>query len=87
MANLQIELDDRLRDNARLVATEMGLDLATAVRMFLTQMVRERALPFRPFCDPFHSPSNQAALQASLAQLEAGQTISKTLAELESMAE
>lgn len=87
MANVQVKVDDALRDNAQAVAASMGLDLASAVRMFLTQMVRENGLPFKPVGDPFYSERNQAALAKSVAQLKAGQTVSKTLAELESMVE
>jgi antitoxin component of RelBE/YafQ-DinJ toxin-antitoxin module len=56
-------------------------------RLFLTQMVRENGLPFRPTADPFYSAKNQAELAKSIAQLNAGQTVTKTLAELEAMAE
>lgn len=72
MANLQIRLDDDLRRQAHETAANMGLDLATAVRMFLKQMVRENGLPFKPSADPFYSESNMAFLRASLAQLKAG---------------
>lgn len=62
MANLQIRIDDDLKAQAQAVTAHLGLDVATAVRMFLTQMVRERALPFIPRMDPFYSPENQAHL-------------------------
>lgn len=39
-----------------------------------------------PNADPFYSVHNQAALEKSLAQLQAGQVVTKTLDELESMA-
>lgn len=87
MANVQVKLDDTLRDNAQAVAASMGLDLASAVRMFLTQMVRENGLPFKPTGDPFYSERNLAALDKSVAQLGAGRTVTKTLAELERMAD
>ena len=72
MANLQIRIDDDLRNKAQEIANSMGLDLASAVRMFLCQMVRENALPFRPSADPFYSETNMAFLRDSLAQLKAG---------------
>ena len=56
MPNVQIRVDENLRTRAQAVAQGMGLDLSTAVRMFLTQMVRENGLPFRPSADPFSAP-------------------------------
>lgn len=87
MANVQVKIDDTLRDNAQAVAASMGLDLASAVRIFLTQMVRENGLPFKPAGDPFYSERNLDALEKSIAHLNAGRTVTKTLAELERMAE
>lgn len=72
MANLQIRIDDDLKNKAHEVAGNMGIDLASAVRMFLTQMVRENALPFRPSADPFYSETNIARLRESISQLHAG---------------
>jgi DNA-damage-inducible protein J len=83
MANLQIRIDDKLRDEAQQIANDLGMDLTTAVRVFLKQMVNDRGFPFRPDLDPFYSTKNQEALKVSIAQLNAGEVISKTLDELQ----
>ena len=82
MALLRIRVDDALASRAQEVARGMGLDLSSAVELFLRQMVEENGLPFRPSCDPFHSQSNMEALKCSLAQLEAGNVVSHSLEEL-----
>jgi len=87
IANLQIRVDEDLRAQAQQVAGALGMDLTTAVRVFLKQMVCEKALPFRPAMDPFYSASNMDALKKSIAQRDAGQVVSKTLAELEALAQ
>jgi len=83
MVNLQIRIDEELKNQAQQVAGSLGMDLTTAVRVFLKQMVNDHALPFRPQHDPFYSESNQKALAASLARLNAGERITKNLSELE----
>ncbi len=72
MANVQIKIDDQLKQDAQMVAANMGLDLASTVRMFLKQMVRENGLPFRPAVDPFYSPQNQAHLIQSIKDYNEG---------------
>lgn len=62
MANMQIRIDDSLKEQASSVAQGMGLDLSAAVRLFLTQMVLENGLPFRPRSDPFWGIKNQEHL-------------------------
>jgi len=87
MVNLQIRIDEDLRTQAQHVASALGMDLSTAVRIFLRQMVTNQALPFQPALDPFYSMSNIDALKKSMAQAQSGQVVSKTLAELEALAQ
>lgn len=87
MATLQVRLDDQLRTRAQDVAAHMGLDLSSAIRLFLTQMVTENGLPFKPFADKFYSVKNQDAIKKSIAQLNAGQTLTKSLEELDAISD
>lgn len=72
MANLQVKLDDSLRDDAQCVAAQLGIDLPSAVRMFLVQMVRQNGLPFQASADPFYSPANQKYLKNVISDIEHG---------------
>lgn len=78
MANIQVKVDDLLKARAQAVAADMGLDLASAVRMFLTQMVRVNGLPFQPYAgsDPFYSTSNQAHLARVIDDVKQGKNCS-----------
>jgi len=83
MTNLQIRVDDALKHQAQQVANNLGMDLTTAVRVFLKQMVNSNGLPFKPEVDPFYSASNMAALKQSIASLRSGKVVVKDLYELE----
>ena len=76
MANVQVRVDENLRAQAQLVASSMGIDLASAVRMFLVQMVRENRLPFQPSGDPFYSAQNQIHLANVITDLNHGKNCS-----------
>ena len=52
MPRLSIRIDDELKEQAREVYEEIGMDLSTAVIVFLKQSVRERKLPFQPSNEP-----------------------------------
>nr|CRY95413.1 hypothetical protein [uncultured prokaryote] len=86
MATMQIRIDETLRNEAAKVAQGMGIDLSSAIRLFLSQMVKENGLPFRPTNEPFYSAGNQAALRRSIEQMESGQAVTRSLDELERMA-
>jgi DNA-damage-inducible protein J len=75
MANLQVKIDDSLRDDAQRVANQIGLDVATAVRMFLVQMVKANGLPFHAVADPFYSVANQRYLERAAEAVKNGANI------------
>ena len=47
MGVLQVRVDEELKNQANAIFEEMGLDLSTAVRMFLKRAVMENGIPFR----------------------------------------
>ena len=73
MATLRLDIDETLLEQAEAVAQDMGMDLETAIRVFLKQMVRRNGLPFRPGGHPLYSRTNQAALRSLVAQLMAAE--------------
>ena len=46
MALLQIRVDEELKNQANAIYKEIGIDLSTAVRMFLKKSVLEGGIPF-----------------------------------------
>ncbi len=45
-ASVNIKMDVSLRDQARELLAKMGLDMTTAVNMFLLTVVKEKKIPF-----------------------------------------
>lgn len=41
-----ISIDEEIKPKAQAMLVEFGLDLSTAVNIFLRQMLREKAIPF-----------------------------------------
>ncbi len=88
MANVNIRVDDKLKKEAENIFSELGLSLSTATNVFYKQVVRCGGIPFDLRIDPFYSAENQAHLRKVISDYETGkaQTITKTMAELEEMA-
>ena len=47
MAQLNIRIDDTLKEDGEILFREMGLSFSAAISMFVSQAVRERAIPFQ----------------------------------------
>lgn len=87
MANVNIRVDDNLKQKAEEIFSELGLSMSTATNVFYKQVVRCGGIPFDLKIDPFYSAENQAHLQKAIHDYEAGKSkpIKKTMAELEKM--
>lgn len=72
MKTLQVRLPDQLRDQADAVLGDMGLDLPTAVRLYLTKVVQTRSIPF--------------ALEATGVRVEAIDVDAETQAQMDEIA-
>lgn len=46
MAVLQVRIDDDLKWQSNEILEEIGLDLSTAIRMFLKKVIMTRSIPF-----------------------------------------
>ncbi len=75
-STLQIRVDSKLRKEADELFALAGLDMSSAVRLFLRQSVIRRRLPFEVVTenpDPFWSEANQRVLRESIESFERGE--------------
>ena len=84
--NIQVRVDSALKAEAEQLFADIGLDMPSAVRLFLKQSIINNGLPFSVERDPFYSVRNQQVLRNSIAQMERGEIVWKTMDELEGMA-
>ena len=47
MAQVNIRIDDKLKEDGDRLFEELGLSFSSAISMFISQAVREQAIPFR----------------------------------------
>jgi len=85
MTQVNFRIDDEVKANAEKALKAMGLNLSTAITIFLTKVGREQRIPFEINVDPFYSESNMQHLKESIKQLEEGKTVTKSIEELEEM--
>ena len=55
---MSIRMDSEVKHQAQALFSDFGLDMTTAINMFLKQSIRERAIPFR-ICQGRDEPNEQ----------------------------
>lgn len=52
MTTLNIRIDEKTKANAFRVLSKVGLDMSSAIKVFLSQVIIEGGLPFTPTSNP-----------------------------------
>ena len=73
--NLSIRINRELKENAEALFGELGMNLTTALNVFLRQAVRQGGIPFSIQADPFYSEKNLAHLRRVAADMDAGRNV------------
>jgi DNA-damage-inducible protein J len=67
---MNIRMDSEVKKQAQELFAEIGLDMTTAVNMFLRQSIRQRGIPFTLHLDPFYSEAHQERLLRATQRME-----------------
>jgi len=62
-ANLSIRVDAELKKKVEICLDEMGMNMSTAINVYLKQIVKHRAIPFTISANPAPNLETLAALQ------------------------
>ena len=71
-----IKIDPVVKQRAQVLFDSLGMNLSTAVNVFLKQSIREQAIPFR-IGDPFYSPANMEYLRQVTHDIDTGKSVLK----------
>lgn len=74
MAQINIRMDDDLKQRADALFEELGLNMSSAFTLFVRQSLRQGGIPFEitTQVDPFYSIANMNALKKSTKEADAG---------------
>lgn len=81
MAQVNIRIDDDVKTKADKLFGELGLNMSTAVNIFLKQSLRQGGIPFEITArtDAFYSKTNMDRLNKSIMNAELGKLESHEL--------
>jgi DNA-damage-inducible protein J len=68
MTNINIRTESEIKSQAQILFAKLGLDMTTAINMFLRQAVRQQALPL----DLCLGNDGEETLAQSLADMDSG---------------
>ena len=85
--NINVRVDEDVKRKAETLFNELGMNMSTAINVFLKKSIAFGGIPFEVSVDPFYSESNMKALNESIEQMKTGKTVTKTIEELEGLSD
>ena len=68
--SMTIRMETDVKRQAQELFAQFGLDMTTAINMFLLQSIRQQGIPFTLRLDSFYSDANQERLQKAAARMD-----------------
>lgn len=83
MAQVNVRIDDGLKEKADVLFDELGLNMTTAFNIFVRQAIRQGGIPFdiTVNIDPFYSAANMKVLKQSIREADEGKLTEHELIE------
>ncbi|MCL1830994.1 MAG: type II toxin-antitoxin system RelB/DinJ family antitoxin [Oscillospiraceae bacterium] len=82
MAQVNIRVDDDLKQKADDLFNELGINMTTAFTIFIKAAIRQNGMPFDLNIDPFYSNSNMKVLLESIHDADVGRLTEHELIEI-----
>jgi len=89
MTSITVRIDEDVKRDAEKLFDELGFSMSGAINVFFRQAIREQAIPFHVKAknkyDEYFNEYNMKIIEKSIAELNAGKGIIKTMDELVAM--
>jgi DNA-damage-inducible protein J len=82
MVQVNIRIDDELKNRADELFDELGMNMTTAFIMFIKAAIRQNGMPFELSIDSFYSEKNMKVLRESIRDADAGKLTEHELIEV-----
>ena len=85
IATINVRMEAELKKQAEELFEDLGMNMSTAITIFLKQAVRVKGLPFsvRKVDDPFFDKENAEELRRSIAQFDRGEAKVRKLIDID----
>ncbi len=82
MGQISMRIDDNVKKKAEIACEALGMNMTTAINIYLVKLGNEMRIPFDVSVEPFYNPANQKVLETSIQQLESGKGTQHDLIEV-----
>ena len=75
MGQISMRIDDQIKKKAEIACEALGLNMTTAITLYLVKLGNEMRIPFEVSVDPFYSKEYIDMLERRVADMKEGRNV------------
>lgn len=75
MTTIQVRIDEKTKRSAKRVLDKLGIDMSTAIKAYLKQIVSRHGIPFRLVTENGLTPSEERAVLRASREAKEGKNV------------
>ncbi|MFH1632187.1 MAG: type II toxin-antitoxin system RelB/DinJ family antitoxin [bacterium] len=79
MSAIQVRIDEKTKKSANKVLSEIGLDMSSAIKLYLKQIVLQKGIPFPLVTENGFTIQEESEIIKAAEQVRDGRNISKSM--------
>lgn len=79
MTTIQVRIDNKTKQSAQKVLNELGLDMSSAIKVYLKQITLHQAIPLRLVTANGLTPAEENAIALASAEAKQGKNVTKKM--------
>lgn len=86
MTTIQIRIDDKTKKSAKKILDDVGVDMSSAIKVYLKQIVIQNGIPFKLVTENGLSPEEELDILQDSEEAKKGKNITKAMTPKEAIA-
>lgn len=79
MTTIQVRIDNKTKQSAQKVLHELGLDMSSAIKVYLRQITLHKAIPLRLVTPNGLTPDEENTILAASVEAKQGRNVTKVM--------
>ena len=76
---IQIRIDSKVKNAAKKILDELGLDMSSAIKLYLSQIVHSKGIPFQPLTENGMTAAEEEEILKAAEEAERGINVTKPM--------
>lgn len=85
MSHIQIRIDEKTKKSAKKILDGLGVDMTSAIKIYLKQIVITKGIPFRLLTENGFTPEQEEEILKAAKEAEQGKNVTKAMSPKEAI--